>query len=99
MGPRIVNAVPAALLTGTMGSQRDYDTMTKKPALPTSIAGLTPLELARKIPVAEAAKINSVHVETFKKRYSHLIRRIGQRRLFVTVHDAIMLPPPPGRGS
>jgi hypothetical protein len=93
MGPRIVNAVPAAFLTGTMGSQRDTS-MTKKPALPTSIAGLTPLELARKIPVAEAAKINSVHVETFKKRYGHLVRKIGQRRLFVTLRDALTLPPP-----
>jgi len=67
--------------------------MKKKP-LPASIAGLTPLELARKIPVAEAAAFNSVHVETFKKRYPHLVRKIGERRLFVTVHDAIMLPPP-----
>ena len=68
--------------------------MKKKPALPTSIAGLTPLELARKIPVAEAAAFNSVHVVTFKKRYPHLVRRIGERRLFVTVHDAIVRPPP-----
>jgi hypothetical protein len=62
--------------------------------LPASIAGLTPLELARRIPVAEAAAFNSVHVETFKKRYPHLVKRIGERRLFVTVHDAITLPPP-----
>jgi hypothetical protein len=68
--------------------------MKKKAPIPTSIAGLTPLELARKIPVAEAAAINSVHVETFKKRYRHLLRKIGERRLFVTVHDAIVLPPP-----
>lgn len=66
----------------------------KSPTLSADIAGLTPLELARKIPVREAAAFNSVHVETFKKRYKHLIRRIGERRLFVTVHDAIVLPPP-----
>lgn len=66
-----------------------------RPALPADIAGLTPLELARKIPVREAAAFNSVHVETFKKRYKHLIRKIGERRLFVTIHDAIVLPPPP----
>jgi len=66
----------------------------KQTTFPASIAGLTPLELARKIPVAEAAAFNSVHVETFKKRYPHLVRRIGERRLFVTVHDAIVLPPP-----
>jgi hypothetical protein len=68
----------------------------KKPIpLPASIAGLTPLQLAQKIPVADAAAHNSVHVETFKKHYGHLVRRIGERRLFVTVHDAIVLPPPP----
>jgi hypothetical protein len=66
----------------------------KHSALPADIAGLTPMELARKIPVREAAAFNSVHVETFKKRYPHLLRRIGERRIFVTVHDAIMLPPP-----
>jgi hypothetical protein len=65
-----------------------------KPALPASVVGLTPLELARRIPVREAAAFNSVHVETFKKRYPHLLHRVGERRLFVSVHDAIMLPPP-----
>jgi hypothetical protein len=63
-------------------------------APPPSIADFTPLELARKIPVREAAAFNSVHVETFKKRYPHLIKRIGERRLFVTLRDAITLPPP-----
>jgi len=72
--------------------------MTKKPQLPlpTSVAGFTPLELAQKIPVAKAAEMNSVHVETFKKRYPHLVKRIGERRLFVSLRDAIMLPPPDG---
>ena len=69
--------------------------MKKKPIpLPADITGLTPMELARKIPVREAAAFNSVHVETFKKRYPHLLRRIGERRIFVTVRDAIVLPPP-----
>jgi hypothetical protein len=70
--------------------------MKKKPTnnLPTSIAGLSPLELARKIPVADAADINGVHIDTFKKNFKHLIRKIGKRRLGVTVYDAIMLPPP-----
>jgi hypothetical protein len=62
--------------------------------LPVCIAGLTPLELARNIPVADAAAHNSVHVETFKKNYAHLLKRIGKRRIFVTLYDAIMLPPP-----
>jgi hypothetical protein len=69
--------------------------MTKKrTSLPASIAGLTPLELARKIPVAEAAAHNGIRAETFKKHYRHLLKRIGERRLFVTVHDTIVLPPP-----
>jgi hypothetical protein len=70
--------------------------MKRKPksAPPASLDGLTPMELARKIPVAEAAAFNSIHVQTFIKRYPHLLRRIGERRLFVTVRDAITLPPP-----
>jgi hypothetical protein len=68
--------------------------MTKKPALPSNIAGLSPMELARKIPVAEAAAFNSMHVQTFKKNFPHLVRKVGQRRLFVSVFDAIMLPGP-----
>jgi hypothetical protein len=66
----------------------------KQLALPLSIAGLTPFELARKIPVADAAAHNSVHVDTFKKNFPHLIRKIGKRRLGVTLYDAILLPPP-----
>ena len=62
--------------------------------IPTDIAGLSPLELARKIPVAEAAKFNGVTVQTFLKNYRHLAHRIGERRLFVSIRDTIMLPPP-----
>jgi hypothetical protein len=68
---------------------------TKPSAFPSDVAGLSPLELTRKIPLADAAKHNGVHVDTFKKRYAHLLKRVGQRRLMVTVHDAIVLPPPP----
>lgn len=68
--------------------------MKKRTPLPDSVAGLSPLELARRIPVGEAADHNHVHVQTFLKHYRHLVRRIGARRLFVTVHDAIVLPPP-----
>jgi len=69
---------------------------TKKSAnnLPAYIAGLTPMELARKIPVADAAAHNSLTVEAFKENYPHLVVRVGKRRDFVTVYDAIMLPPP-----
>jgi hypothetical protein len=66
-----------------------------KPALPSSVVGLSPFELARKISLADAAKHNGVHIDTFKKAYPHLLKRVGRRRLMVTVHDAIVLPPPP----
>jgi hypothetical protein len=69
-------------------------TARQKAVLPTRIAGLTPLELAQKIPVAAAAAHNGVHVDTFKKNFPHLIRKIGKRRLAVTLYDAIVLPPP-----
>jgi hypothetical protein len=69
--------------------------MKTKPALPFSIAGLSPLELTRKIPLADAAKHNGVHIDTFKKAYPHLLKRVGKRRLMVTIHDTIVLPPPP----
>ena len=74
--------------------------MTKKPqvSLPAGVASFTPLELAQKIPVAKAAEMNSVHVETFKKRFPHLCRKVGDRRLFVTLLDAIMLPGPSDTG-
>jgi hypothetical protein len=65
-----------------------------KPALPISMSGLTPVQLAQKIPVADAAAQNGIHVDTFKKNFPHLIKRIGKRRLGVTLYDAIMLPPP-----
>jgi hypothetical protein len=41
-------------------------------ALPAYVTGLTPLELARKIPVADAAAHNGLQVEAFKKNYPHL---------------------------
>src|SRR5262249_43768975 len=66
----------------------------KSLALPSSVAGLSPLELARKISLAEAAKHNDVHPDTFRKNFPHLIKRIGKRRLVVTLFDALMLPPP-----
>jgi hypothetical protein len=62
--------------------------------LPASIAGLSPVELTMRISVAEAAARNGVHIETFKKNFPHLIKRIGKRRLAVMLYDAIVLPPP-----
>jgi hypothetical protein len=61
--------------------------------LPTSVAGLSPLELARKNTLAEAAEINGIHVDTFRRCYPHLLKRVGRRLLMVTLFDAITLPP------
>ena len=65
------------------------------PSVSCVVAGSCPRQSpTRRIPVAEAAAFNGIHVQTFLKRYRHLVRRIGERRLFVTVHDTIVLPPP-----
>ena len=62
--------------------------------LPASVAGLSPMQLAQRISVADAAAHNGIHTDTFKKNFRHLIKRIGKRRLGVTVYDAIVLPDP-----
>jgi hypothetical protein len=67
--------------------------MAKKTTRP-HIAGLSPLELNRKIPLAEAANINSVSVDTFKRNFFHLLVRVGKRRWAVKLEDALTLPPP-----
>jgi hypothetical protein len=68
--------------------------MKSKFIIPADLAGLSPLEQSRKIPVADAAAHNGIHVDTFRRNYSHLLIRVGRRRDFVTVRDAITLPPP-----
>jgi hypothetical protein len=60
-----------------------------------SLTDLSPLELKRKITTKEAAELNGVSEEMFKRHYRHLIRKIGPRRLAVELGDAINLPPPP----
>ena len=59
-----------------------------------SLADLTPLELKRKITTKEAAELNGVSEDMFKRHYRYLIRKIGPRRLAVELGDAINLPPP-----
>jgi hypothetical protein len=63
----------------------------KKAARPP--ADLTPLELQRKISIQESARLNDVSAGTFRRHYSHLIRKVGLRRDVVTLRDAITLPP------
>jgi hypothetical protein len=54
---------------------------------------LTALELRRKIAVREAAELNGVSEDTFRRHYGHLIRKISARRDVVELRDAIELPP------
>jgi len=56
---------------------------------------LTPAERRRKVSVQEAARINAIHVSTFRRNHAHLIKRVGKRRQAVELGDAIDLPPPP----
>ena len=68
--------------------------------LPASLVGFTPMELNKRLPLAAAAALNRFKdPATFKKHYPHLVRRIGKRRLVVTLYDALMLPPPPDQAA
>lgn len=69
--------------------------MMTKPITPREVSNLDPLELRRKISVAQAAEMNCMHPDTFKRCHGHLIKRISRRRLAVELGDAIALPPKP----
>jgi hypothetical protein len=55
----------------------------------TKPAQLSPLELRQKIAVRKAAELNGVSEATFRRHYSHLIRKITKRRDVVELGDAI----------
>ena len=68
---------------------------THAPTSTRSIADLTPLERLKKIRVKEAAALNDLSEASFRRHYSHLIRKITPRRDAVELGDAIDLPPKP----
>jgi hypothetical protein len=43
----------------------------------------------RKISVREAAELNNVSEDTFRRRYAHLIKQISPRRQAVDLSDAL----------
>ena len=47
------------------------------------------LALKKKIPVKEAAALNDVSEDTFRRRYPHLIKKISARRDAVELGDAL----------
>jgi DeoR/GlpR family transcriptional regulator of sugar metabolism len=51
----------------------------------------TALDLQRKISVKEAAALNNVSEDTFKRHYSHLIKQISPKRGAVTLGDALAI--------
>jgi hypothetical protein len=52
------------------------------------------LALKRKISVAEAAALNDVSEDTFRRRYSHLIKKVSPRRDAVELGDALAIGAP-----
>ena len=69
--------------------------MKPHPHTPTQAADLTPLERRRKIPVRDAAALNSLSEATFRRAHPHLIKKISKRRDAVELGDAVDLPPKP----
>jgi hypothetical protein len=68
----------------------------KSLSIPTFGLALTALDRKRKISTKQAAELNGVSEDFFKRNYRHLIRKIGPRRNAVELGDAIDLPPPTG---
>jgi hypothetical protein len=58
-----------------------------KPTIPLPEA----VALRRKISVQEAAAMVGVHEDTFRRHFSHLIKRIGPRLDRVTLGDALAI--------
>jgi hypothetical protein len=77
-----LRTLPCAFCAVTLGDMKTTATTSE----------LTPLERAKKIKVSEAAALNDLNERTFRKYYSHLIRRISPNRDAVALGDAIDLP-------
>jgi hypothetical protein len=56
-------------------------------------AGLTELDLRRKVKVKHAARLNDLSEDSFRRHYAHLVQKITARRDGVTLLDALTLPP------
>lgn len=52
------------------------------------------LALKRKISVKEAADLNNISKDTFKRKYRHLIKKISPRRDAVELGDALAIGTP-----
>jgi hypothetical protein len=65
-----------------------------KPTTRPKTTDLPPIERRKKLTVREAAKLNTLSEDTFRRHYGHLIKKISPRRDVVELGDAIDLPPP-----
>jgi hypothetical protein len=61
------------------------------PADVTNTFGLSPLELARIAPLAEASYLSGASEDTLRREHSDKIVRISERRVGMRVRDALML--------
>ena len=60
------------------------------PAPPAPRLELSPeLEKKRRISIKQAAELRNISEDTFRRRYSHLIRQESPRRQTVTLGDAL----------
>ena len=50
---------------------------------------LSALELEKHVSVPEAAKFKGISADTFKRHFSHLIRKVSPRRNVVKVRDLL----------
>jgi hypothetical protein len=55
-----------------------------------ALPSLSPLELERHVSVPEAAALKGISPDTFKRHYSHLIRKPSPRRSVVKLRDLLM---------
>jgi len=76
-----------------MAARRDPNEVV--PRGPYKIPSIYPLsaalQLRQKIRVKDAAKLNAMHEDTFRKEYSHLIRRVTDRLEVVELGDALAI--------
>lgn len=55
----------------------------------TKLPQLSALDLEKHISVAAAAEFKNISVDTFKRHYSHLIRKVSPRRDAVKLRDLL----------
>jgi hypothetical protein len=58
---------------------------------------LSPIELERRVSVAEAARIKGISEDSFRRHYGHVIERVSPRRQAVRLKHAVSKKKPEGR--